>query len=302
MVNNDTNLVMLSKIAVVLPLYKSFESLDAVEKISLHQLLRVLQGYDIYFVTHNQIDIEAYKGRDGKNLRIKRIDFHKSCFESIEGYNRLLLSFEFYNAFKAYRYILITQLDVFIFSDRLSYFTNLGYDYIGAPWFEGYELATPQSKIIGVGNGGFSLRKVSSFLSVLALLSIFQKPYISFAGLSAMLVKPVWFLRMLKYRFYNNSTINILVSAWQDEMIEDVFWGLHVKHLFPWFKVGSVRDAISFSFEVNPGLLYKLNGTQLPMGTHAWHKYDINFWKPYIEKEGYVLENAAINKHHSLDK
>lgn len=287
---------MPAKIAIVLPLYKPFSSLDDVEKISLQQFYRVLNAYDIFFVTNKDINIEEYKDKQGKGLEIKRLDFHKGYFENIEGYNRLLLSFEFYDSFKAYEYMLVTQLDVFIFSDRLSYFANLGYDYIGAPWFEGYEFATPESKIIGVGNGGFSLRRISSFLSVLGLTSILQKPYISIAGLSAMLSNPLSFMRILKYRFDSNTNLNIPVFPWQFLKNEDGYWSTHVKQFFPWFKVSNVRNAVSFAFEVNPRRLYKLNSNKLPMGVHAWHKYDIDFWKPYIEKEGYALESTAIDK------
>jgi hypothetical protein len=289
-------MVRVYKTAVVLPLYKPFSSLDIIEKISLRQLYNVMHPYDIYFVTHSDIDIEAYKMTHGKQGRIRRVNFHKSYFENIEGYNRLLLSFHFYNTFKAYKYILVTQLDVFIFSDQLSHFTRLGYDYIGAPWFEGYGLATIESKIIGVGNGGFSLRKVSSFLSVLGLASIFQKRYVSIAGLSAILFSPLSFLSILKYRLNKNLNPNVPVFPWQFQQNEDLFWGLYVKQFFPWFKVGSVKDAISFSFELNPTILYKLNDNQLPMGVHAWHKYDINFWKPFIEREGFVLQLSTIIK------
>ncbi len=139
--NTATNRLRVNKTAVAVPLYKAFSDLDVIEKISLQQLCKILHPYDIYFVTHSEIDVEEYKYKTGKKLRIKRINFNKSYFENIEGYNRLLLSFEFYNTFKAYNYILITQLDVFIFSDQLPHFTNLSYDYIGAPWFEDYGLA-----------------------------------------------------------------------------------------------------------------------------------------------------------------
>jgi hypothetical protein len=42
---------------------------------------------------------------------------------------------------------------------------STGYDYIGPPWIQGPDL--PWLKESGVGNGGFSLRKVESFLKLL---------------------------------------------------------------------------------------------------------------------------------------
>jgi len=44
-----------------------------------------------------------------------------------------MMSPAFYDAFKAFDYILIYQLDAFVFRDELEYFCSLGYDYIGAP-------------------------------------------------------------------------------------------------------------------------------------------------------------------------
>lgn len=44
-----------------------------------------------------------------------------------------MLSAEFYDRFAAYEYVLIYQLDAFVFADRLAEFCQMGYDYIGAP-------------------------------------------------------------------------------------------------------------------------------------------------------------------------
>ena len=38
-----------------------------------------------------------------------------------------------YSRFEKYEYMLIYQLDAFVFSDRLMEFVEAGYDYIGAP-------------------------------------------------------------------------------------------------------------------------------------------------------------------------
>ena len=63
---------------------------------------------------------------------------------------------------------------------------------------------------------------------------------------------------------------------------EDHYWGHVLAAFFSDFNVAPVNDAIRFSFEVNPTLLYKMNNGQLPFGCHAWERYDPEFWLPFI--------------------
>ena len=66
---------------------------------------------------------------------------------------------------------------------------------------------------------------------------------------------------------------------------EDYYWSELIPKAFKDYKVAGIEDAIKFSFEVNPALLYKMNKHQLPFGCHAWEKYDPVFWKDYINTE-----------------
>ena len=53
------------------------------------------------------------------------------------------------------------------FEDKLDYFSKLGLDYIGAPWMvDGFD-GKPKEQLWKVGNGGFSLRKVKTFKSII---------------------------------------------------------------------------------------------------------------------------------------
>ena len=118
---------------------------------------------------------------------MKEENFDDAFFTDIHAYNTLMLSPEFYERFTAYRYILIAQLDTYIFRDELQAWCARGYDYVGAPWIvrdiyrhplmrlcsaikKRYCEATgkPNSQVTGnkVGNGGLSLRKVESHLRV----------------------------------------------------------------------------------------------------------------------------------------
>ena len=87
-------------------------------------------------------------------------------FADISGYTKLLLAKQFYQAFADYEYILIYQPDCLVFSDDLEYWCAKGWDYVGAPWFRDHE-NDPTGGLWAVGNGGLSLRNVSSALAVL---------------------------------------------------------------------------------------------------------------------------------------
>lgn len=149
-------------VAVVIPIYKS--CFTDLEEISFKQAIRILGHYDTYFVMPESLQL-SMEIEDGI---IKEVRFADDYFRDIASYNRLLLTQHFYKCFRDYDYILIYQLDAFVFEDMLEYFCGLGYDYIGAPWINGYFFYKDIDHVIWeVGNGGFSLRKVDSILRLL---------------------------------------------------------------------------------------------------------------------------------------
>lgn len=149
--------VQSEQVAVVIPVYK--EVLCAAEEISLNQALCILGDYDVYCICPKGL---VY-GDQQKFVR--EIRFDDSWFADIRAYSRLMLQKEFYEAFSDYEYVLLYQLDAFVFSNQLMKFCNMGYDYIGAPWIHGIVCYKDAGHVLHyVGNGGFSLRKVSAFL------------------------------------------------------------------------------------------------------------------------------------------
>ena len=148
---------------VVVPVYK--ENPVFFEQASLMQCVRVLgQKYDICLVAPFGLNLSGYISLcPGFKFRVKRLN--KEFFNGTKTYNQLCKRHEFYSAFSEYLYMLVYQLDCWIFSDNLEYFISLDYDYIGAPWFE----LDPEKKNMEptkCGNGGFSLRKIDKFLEV----------------------------------------------------------------------------------------------------------------------------------------
>jgi hypothetical protein len=65
---------------------------------------------------------------------------------------------------------------------------------------------------------------------------------------------------------------------------EDQFFANRAIHYYPEFKISSVETALRFAFECVPRYCFALNNYTLPFGCHAWHKYDREFWEPYLLK------------------
>ena len=63
---------------------------------------------------------------------------------------------------------------------------------------------------------------------------------------------------------------------------EDGFFSVQAKTVDPTFKVASYDVAMKFAFEVKPEKLFKMMGSKLPFGCHAWAKHNSQFWKSFI--------------------
>ena len=246
------------KVVVVIPVYKN--CLTAYEEISLQQCLKVLNKYDIIFVAPKALNMSAYKTTN--NVEIKK--FPDECFKDIYSYNRLMLNSKFYERFQMYKYILIYQLDAFVFSDKLLEFCDMNYDYIGAPWINGMPYYKYNFR------GAYRLNKIFRF---------FNKPQVCYVGNGGFSLRNV------------KSTINLLrenkqqLASWSGS--EDIFFslcGLNKK-----FKVASTSVALEFSFELSPKDCFELNGYKLPFGCHAWEKYNIEFFRPFFCDLGYKI-------------
>lgn len=141
---------------VVIPTYK--EKLEGDDERSFLRALEVFGKHrDIMVIAPDNISTEYYdQFKDKTFFTIAKVD--KKHLSSIKEYSSFLCSKEFYKHFeKHYNYILIYQVDCWVFEDKLDYFMGLDYDWYGAPW--------PQHNDT-VGNGGFSLRKVSKMLDI----------------------------------------------------------------------------------------------------------------------------------------
>lgn len=236
-------------VAVVIPCYKPV--LDRLESYSLDRSLAVLKDRDIYAVGPEGLDISTLLI---PYPRVRWKAFAPFYFESIQNYNRLLLSTSFYEAFGDYSHILILQTDALILRDDLDAWCARPFDYIGAPWPEGWEGCVKLGKFGGelaktlrvyVGNGGLSLRRIDK---VIRLLQEFQGETLEF--------------------FLSTGSSEDLFFSFMGALSED-------------FIIPNEITASLFSLELRPSYYYAIN-KKLPMGTHAWWKYEPEFWYSHL--------------------
>lgn len=267
---------MKEQAVIIIPFYKT--GLTDYEMIALEQCFKVLGSHTIVAIKPGKLTLPqkavAYAFKEV-------ISFDDHFFESIHGYNELMLSEKFYGRFLAWEYMLIYQLDAFVFRDELDYWCKKDMDYIGAPWIRrkdyphwGKALFSVTMQYLSrrfnlkkhglpgkrqfdntVGNGGFSLRRTQKFhnlcISLAADISRYNK---------------------LKVHQYN----------------EDAFWSIEVNRKSKVLKKPDYKEALKFSFELHPERAYRLNNSELPFGCHAWDVY-IDFWIPIFEQLGYHI-------------
>jgi hypothetical protein len=280
---------------IIVPIYKEFEKLNDGELLSLNRLYKILGKHQVILFGPTQFNWNKYLDNAKDNLVIPLIkEFDKKFFQDINGYNKLLLSLSFYKAFKRYDYFLLYQLDAFVFRDEFDFWCKQSYDYIGAPWNCTHFFS--DKAIIGVGNGGFSLRNVKSCIRLLKDLRRIEilEEYNNFNWKGLLPRLPV----ILK-TIISTHTASLFEKNYSFQ--EDIFWCisapdrlndfrsksvivqfLEKAFLKKNFKIAPESIATRFAFETRPAQLYRSNGYKLPFGCHAWEKYDLEFWKEFI--------------------
>ena len=255
------------QLAIVVPVYRAV--LDPHEEISLQSIFQVLGAHHLVMVKPAGLDTAAIEAR----FPFRAVEcFEPDYFRSIQGYNRLLLSAGFYERFLGSAFMLVCQLDVFVFRDDLDRWVAAGYDYVGAPWVASgrasmllHRLAMALGKLRAsdagkiypyelrnrVGNGGFSLRKVETHHRLCHELEPVIDHYLANAG---------------SHHFH-----------------EDVFWSVEPGRRGHPHRTPGVEEALTFSWDINPDRLFRLAGGRLPMAAHGWYKGShLKFWAPWV--------------------
>lgn len=278
MIFNDESL---SSCAIIIPTYKIYAKLTEYEKLSLDQCLNILSSYPIFLVKPNSLSLDGYMQ---VNPKLFVESFDNNYFNTVKSYNELLLSQMFYSRFIQFKYILIYQLDAFVFTNDLLFWCNQGYDYIGAPWLaqeknipihvkleyeQRIQQAYLQNKKVKnsnipshlqfynrVGNGGFSLRNVKLLYKICGEMEAKIETY--------------------------------LKNDWHPYFNEDVFWSLEVNRETRELNIPDYKTACLFSLEHRPILGMKYNDGYYPFGCHGWSKWPY-LWRGLFKYAGYNI-------------
>lgn len=268
------------KVSIVIPIYKEP---TADEIISLCRCCEVLYSYPMTIVAPERLSLTTYLALwSSYGLTFDVEYFNCKYFKSIAGYNRLMLSQEFYLRFTDYEYILIYQPDAYVFRNDLEKWCEKGYDYIGAPLVgthldQEYYPSLPMR----VGNGGLSLRRVQAHLNyfegkknvfnskqIIERISLWEKPHTRVF---------VWMMMMIGWK---NKPLS-LARNWRYN--EDDFWSGVLDNSHYALKKPLPNEALEFAFERFPKKMYETI-QKLPFGCHAWRKYQYEeFWHQYID-------------------
>jgi len=226
--------------AVTIPVYKKEFTTQEVKNVETS--ISNLNDFNIYIFAPESLDTHFYESRLGLN---KVVRFPDTYFDSVQGYSRLLLTDTFYKAFETYSHLLICQPDAMALKPELGHWIDQPYDYIGAPWTNGWELIIYPKEIeipegikcrAFIGNGGFSLRNIDSCLKLFNEFESLRQEWVQYGH------------------------------------AEDLFFGF-ASILSKRFRTPNLMVAACFSHETEPEYFYKLIGNQLPFGCHA---HDLN--------------------------
>lgn len=264
-------------VCIVVPVYRS--ALPPREAMSLAQCTRVLGHYPIAFVKPQSLNIDPLLKRC-PGARVE--SFEDEFFRGVDGYNRLMLSDPFYGRFSTHEFMLIHQLDAYVFADELAHWCSQSFDYLGAPWITRERIEFPskafllkqrlyqmldvrnrddgflhraQYGYIG-GNGGFSLRRISRMREALAQCA---------AQLPA-------------YRQRAHHTHN-----------EDVFFCVEANRRKTLIRLAPFRVALQFSWETHPAVARALMPGRLPFGCHGWDRHYQGTWTEIFRSIGIDL-------------
>lgn len=258
-------------IVVVVPIYLPI--LTPMEELSLKQCLTILAEYRIVVIKPKNLDmaqVEAF------NSIPEIMDFADSNFFSLRAYNKMVLDESFYQSFRMYKYMLIYQLDAYVFKDELLFWANKGYDYIGAPWI-------PWRKRYLNRFGKYSLCLQRNFWNLVDKKRLYNEKFFYYqvgnGGFSLRRIE-----KMIEITDFYKEKINDRLADEKPFCPEDIFLLLELDDKRCQLQKPAFGEALQFAMEHNPQWAYEYNDRQLPFGCHNWEdKNMFSFWSQIIQ-------------------
>ena len=166
------------------------------------------------------------------------------------------------------------------------FFLYYGYDYIGAPHTPDV-IKNLNLNIVNSGNGGFSLRKISSMLKLLSY-GLDNKKLDNYKTL-----QNIYSLKRKKHLLSNIINIPYFLYCWIFQYFlnwrfmhnEDLIIAYYAAKYYPDFKIADNKTAAKFALEYNAKEMYYSPDYELPFGAHNPIFYIFLIYKEAVRKE-----------------
>lgn len=261
---------LLPTCAIVTPIYRPIP--EPHEVVSITNNLSVLKDHDIFLLHPKSLNLQPYLAlQKPSEKEFKFLALADENFTDIAAYNRLMISRQVYDSFSDYDYILIAQTDSYTFEDLLGAWMLLDYDYIGAPWV-GILGEQQEPTLVGVGNGGFSLRKTTAFQEI-SLSHDFALANDAYDRLKQL------------FDADQAPRLQALEESLKAGYVnEDIYYSYFASSIHQVdLNIPDPVSAAHFSFELYAQHLYEeVTNKVLPFGCHSWHRSEIKFWSQFL--------------------
>jgi hypothetical protein len=271
-------------VIIVVPVYTSNPKQE--ELRAFKNNIITLKKHPICMLTFQECDLSKYDAIAREiGLELQKEYYHKDFFNSVATYNELCLSHHLYERFTDYEYMLICQLDVWIFRDEIIEWCKRGFDYIGAPIYYPYSEKRYTKIFRGIGNGGLCLRRIAYCLLILAsdkdrtllraqtILKMYWLFFLYNEAFTCSWVKrlsiiPIALGKVLGYKnsfnYFASKHVNedLLLGTWAKQ---SNYYSCHLP---------DELTASEFSIEVNAEWLLERMQGRTPMGVHAYEKWN----------------------------
>jgi glycosyltransferase involved in cell wall biosynthesis len=261
--------------AVIIPTH--LPECGGIELASLINTIKVIRGRKVFIMLPEDVSPDFYKNITTEYQHVTVVNLQSGFLGSIENYNRMFLSVEFYKTLQDYKYILICHLDAWIFKDEINEWVSLGYDYIGSPLFipdlgrarDVWHLSSP----VG-GNGGLCLRRTKTMINILSNKNIGFNYSLFFKGCFFLLRNRRYDLYKIYIYMIRSIRRNLKVFQKKHNVYEDVMLSVLMPMLNRRIKIAPPEVAAKFALEVNAEEISnsKLK-LELPFGVHGIGKH-----------------------------
>lgn len=234
------------------------------ELFSIKSIRRFANGAEMVIVTPDATRLPPILVPDRVEV------FPEEFFKTFLANNRLMTSVAFYERFADYQQMALVHIDVLLLKPLAPLLQTLyPWSYAGAPWIGG---TAGDLRLEGVGNGGFSMRRIRDFLDVLggSTRPTFPRFTTKRRGLA------LWaFLSCCHIARIKGERVSHIMN--RHDILEDVFWSKVAPCMSPRFTIAPISNALAFSYETFPQFAHESNHGNTPYGIHGWWRHDAKF-------------------------